>query len=62
MAAGVAIIDPSATWIETDVAIGADTILHPGRLPPGTNEHRRNAASSSPAFASSMACWGMTSS
>jgi bifunctional UDP-N-acetylglucosamine pyrophosphorylase / glucosamine-1-phosphate N-acetyltransferase len=30
MAAGVAIIDPSATWIETDVAIGADTILHPG--------------------------------
>jgi bifunctional UDP-N-acetylglucosamine pyrophosphorylase/glucosamine-1-phosphate N-acetyltransferase len=30
MAAGVSIIDPAATWIEPDVSIGADTILHPG--------------------------------
>jgi bifunctional UDP-N-acetylglucosamine pyrophosphorylase / glucosamine-1-phosphate N-acetyltransferase len=30
MAAGVTIVDPSATWIESDVTIGPDTILHPG--------------------------------
>jgi bifunctional UDP-N-acetylglucosamine pyrophosphorylase/glucosamine-1-phosphate N-acetyltransferase len=30
MAAGVTLIDPSTTWIEPDVAIGADTVLHPG--------------------------------
>jgi bifunctional UDP-N-acetylglucosamine pyrophosphorylase/glucosamine-1-phosphate N-acetyltransferase len=30
MAAGVTIVDPSATWIEPDVSIGPDTILHPG--------------------------------
>jgi bifunctional UDP-N-acetylglucosamine pyrophosphorylase/glucosamine-1-phosphate N-acetyltransferase len=30
MAAGVTIVDPSATWVEADVAIGQDTILHPG--------------------------------
>jgi len=30
MAAGVTIIDPATTWIEPEVEIGADTILHPG--------------------------------
>jgi bifunctional UDP-N-acetylglucosamine pyrophosphorylase/glucosamine-1-phosphate N-acetyltransferase len=29
MAAGVTIIDPASTWVEPDVTIGADTILHP---------------------------------
>jgi len=27
--AGVTMVDPSSTWIEADVAIGKDTILHP---------------------------------
>ena len=30
MAAGVTIVDPSTTFIEPDVTIGADTIIHPG--------------------------------
>ena len=30
MAAGVTIVDPATTWIQPDVVIGADTILHPG--------------------------------
>jgi bifunctional UDP-N-acetylglucosamine pyrophosphorylase / glucosamine-1-phosphate N-acetyltransferase len=30
MAAGVTIIDPGSTWIEADVAVGPDTIVHPG--------------------------------
>jgi bifunctional UDP-N-acetylglucosamine pyrophosphorylase / glucosamine-1-phosphate N-acetyltransferase len=30
MAAGVTIVDPVTTWIEPDVSIGADTVLHPG--------------------------------
>ena len=30
MAAGVTIEDPVTTWIQPDVVIGADTILHPG--------------------------------
>jgi bifunctional UDP-N-acetylglucosamine pyrophosphorylase/glucosamine-1-phosphate N-acetyltransferase len=30
MAAGVSIVDPEATWIEPDVTVGADTVLHPG--------------------------------
>jgi len=30
MAAGVTIIDPDTTWIEPDVTVGPDTILHPG--------------------------------
>ena len=30
MAAGVTIIDPDTTWIEPDVTVGADTVLHPG--------------------------------
>jgi bifunctional UDP-N-acetylglucosamine pyrophosphorylase/glucosamine-1-phosphate N-acetyltransferase len=29
MAAGVTIIDPASAWVGPDVAIGADTILHP---------------------------------
>jgi bifunctional UDP-N-acetylglucosamine pyrophosphorylase/glucosamine-1-phosphate N-acetyltransferase len=30
MAGGVTIVDPSTTWIELDVRIGQETILHPG--------------------------------
>jgi len=30
MAAGVTIIDPATTYIEPDVQVGADTIIHPG--------------------------------
>lgn len=30
MAAGVTIYDPATTWIQPDVVIGADTIIHPG--------------------------------
>ncbi len=30
MAAGVTIIDPATTYIEADVTVGADTIIHPG--------------------------------
>jgi bifunctional UDP-N-acetylglucosamine pyrophosphorylase/glucosamine-1-phosphate N-acetyltransferase len=29
MAAGVSIVDPSSTWIEADVAVGRDTVIHP---------------------------------
>ena len=30
MDAGVTIVDPATTWIEPDVSIGPDTVLHPG--------------------------------
>ena len=30
MAAGVTIVDPATTWVQPDVVVGADTILHPG--------------------------------
>jgi bifunctional UDP-N-acetylglucosamine pyrophosphorylase / glucosamine-1-phosphate N-acetyltransferase len=30
MAAGVTIVDPSTTWVQPEVEVGADTILHPG--------------------------------
>ncbi|MGZ7033101.1 MAG: bifunctional UDP-N-acetylglucosamine diphosphorylase/glucosamine-1-phosphate N-acetyltransferase GlmU, partial [Thermoanaerobaculia bacterium] len=30
MAAGVTIIDPATTYIDADVEIGADTVIHPG--------------------------------
>jgi bifunctional UDP-N-acetylglucosamine pyrophosphorylase/glucosamine-1-phosphate N-acetyltransferase len=30
MAAGVTIIDPATTYIEQDVVVGADTVIHPG--------------------------------
>jgi bifunctional UDP-N-acetylglucosamine pyrophosphorylase / glucosamine-1-phosphate N-acetyltransferase len=29
MAAGVTIVDPATTWVQPDVEVGADTILHP---------------------------------
>ncbi|AGA59740.1 UDP-N-acetylglucosamine diphosphorylase/glucosamine-1-phosphate N-acetyltransferase [Thermobacillus composti KWC4] len=32
MEAGVTIIDPAATYIEADVAIGADTVIYPGTV------------------------------
>jgi bifunctional UDP-N-acetylglucosamine pyrophosphorylase/glucosamine-1-phosphate N-acetyltransferase len=30
MAAGVTIVDPAATYIDLDVQVGADTVIHPG--------------------------------
>ena len=30
MASGVTIVDPATTWVEADVVVGADTVLHPG--------------------------------
>jgi bifunctional UDP-N-acetylglucosamine pyrophosphorylase / glucosamine-1-phosphate N-acetyltransferase len=30
MAAGVTIVDPATTYIEADVEVGADTVIHPG--------------------------------
>ncbi|MGD8328123.1 MAG: bifunctional UDP-N-acetylglucosamine diphosphorylase/glucosamine-1-phosphate N-acetyltransferase GlmU [Acidobacteriota bacterium] len=30
MDAGVTVRDPSATWVDVDVEVGADTVLHPG--------------------------------
>jgi bifunctional UDP-N-acetylglucosamine pyrophosphorylase/glucosamine-1-phosphate N-acetyltransferase len=30
MAAGVTLIDPATTWVQPDVTVGVDTILHPG--------------------------------
>jgi bifunctional UDP-N-acetylglucosamine pyrophosphorylase/glucosamine-1-phosphate N-acetyltransferase len=30
MAAGVAVVDPSATYVDATVAVGRDTVLHPG--------------------------------
>ena len=30
MAAGVTLVDPATTYIESDVEIGADTVIHPG--------------------------------
>jgi bifunctional UDP-N-acetylglucosamine pyrophosphorylase / glucosamine-1-phosphate N-acetyltransferase len=36
MAAGVTIIDPATTWIQPDVVIGVDTIVHPGVYLEGT--------------------------
>jgi bifunctional UDP-N-acetylglucosamine pyrophosphorylase/glucosamine-1-phosphate N-acetyltransferase len=30
MAAGVTIVDPATTWVQPDVVIGPDTVLHPG--------------------------------
>ena len=41
MAAGVTIVDPATTWIEPDVSIGADTVLHPGVYLQGRTTHRR---------------------
>lgn len=36
MAAGVTLIDPDATYIEEDVQVGADTVIHPGVYLEGT--------------------------
>ena len=30
MASGVTIVDPATTWVEPDVVVGPDTVLHPG--------------------------------
>jgi bifunctional UDP-N-acetylglucosamine pyrophosphorylase / glucosamine-1-phosphate N-acetyltransferase len=38
MAAGVTIIDPATTYIEQDVVVGADTVIHPGVILEG-NTH-----------------------
>ena len=30
MASGVTIVDPATTWVQADVVVGPDTVLHPG--------------------------------
>ena len=30
MAAGVTIVDPATTWVDPDVVVGPDTVIHPG--------------------------------
>ncbi len=30
MRAGVTVVDPASTWIDVDVAVGRDTVIHPG--------------------------------
>ena len=41
MAAGVTMIDPATTYVEPDVEVGADTVIHPERLPGRADPHRR---------------------
>ena len=36
MRAGVTIVDPASTWIDIDVAVGADTTIYPGTCLRGT--------------------------
>jgi bifunctional UDP-N-acetylglucosamine pyrophosphorylase/glucosamine-1-phosphate N-acetyltransferase len=36
MASGVTIVDPATTWVQPDVVVGADTILHPNVYLEGT--------------------------
>jgi bifunctional UDP-N-acetylglucosamine pyrophosphorylase / glucosamine-1-phosphate N-acetyltransferase len=38
MAAGVTLIDPATTYIDTDVEVGADTVLHPFVILEGTTK------------------------
>ena len=39
--AGVTIVDPATTWIDVDVTIGRDTVVHPGHAAAGRHPHRR---------------------
>lgn len=36
--AGVTVIDPATTWIDVEVTIGADTVIHPGTQLHGTTD------------------------
>ncbi len=46
MRAGVTIVDPAATYLEPDLAIGADTVIYPGTTISGaTDRSARTAAS-----------------
>ena len=38
MAAGVTILDPANTWIQPDVAVGKDTVIHPNVYLEGTTQ------------------------
>ena len=40
MAAGVTILDPATTFIESDVEVGADTVIHPHVQLQGNDAHR----------------------
>ena len=53
MAAGVTLVDPATTYIEPDVVVGADTVIHPNVYLEGRTVDRRRAARSTPARASS---------
>ena len=39
--AGVTIVDPATTWIDVDVTIGRDTVIHPGHAAAWRHAHRR---------------------
>ena len=44
--AGVTVVDPATTWIDVDVTIGRDTVVHPGTQLLGGTRDRRSAAAS----------------
>ena len=41
MAAGVTIEDPATTYVDTDVTVGPDTVIHPGVILEGRTRNRR---------------------
>ena len=45
---GVTVVDPATTWIDVDVTIGRDTVIHPGTQLLGSHPHRRRAATIGP--------------
>ena len=40
MAAGVTLVDPATTYVDVDVEVGPDTIVHPGVHLEGGDPHR----------------------
>ena len=48
MAAGVTIIDPATTYIDPDVQVGPDTVIHPGVVTRGTDADRRGVRDPGP--------------
>ena len=60
MAAGVTLIDPATTYIDADVGVGPDTVLHPNVYLEGARASARRARFT-PAPASSTRRWGTMS-
>ena len=61
MASGVTIEDPATTYIDRDVRVGPDTVIHPGVTLEGAPWSARGASSGA-ACASPTRPWGTTSS